>query len=89
MRAFSESSEAQITQRASAAYADVQRSFGRGQRPCASRQAALSGHDASPDIKERAMKTMTKIDWATSLEDALARAKDRSRPVYVDFFEPT
>jgi len=35
------------------------------------------------------MKTMTKIDWATSLEDALARAKDRSRPVYMDFFDPT
>jgi hypothetical protein len=34
------------------------------------------------------MKTMTKIDWAPSLEEALARAKQQSRPVYVDFFNP-
>jgi hypothetical protein len=34
------------------------------------------------------MKTVTQIDWASSLEEALARAQDQSRPVYVDFFKP-
>lgn len=35
------------------------------------------------------MQTMTKIDWAPSLEEALARAKSLNRAVYVDFFKPT
>ncbi len=34
------------------------------------------------------MKTMTQIDWAPNLEEALARAQDQGRPVYVDFFDP-
>jgi hypothetical protein len=59
-----------------------------GRGPVAPRQAALSNHDASLEDKERAMKTVTQIDWAPSLEEALARAQDQSRPVYVDFFKP-
>jgi hypothetical protein len=34
------------------------------------------------------MKTVTQIDWTSSLEEALARAQDQGRPVYVDFFKP-
>lgn len=35
------------------------------------------------------MTTKTEIAWAESLDQALARAKDTDRPVYVDFFSPT
>lgn len=35
------------------------------------------------------MKTKTEIEWAPSLEEALGRAKEQEKPVYVDFYSPT